>query len=118
MGQIGRPRLTTGTPINSRQAEWCYSWIQYDWAAINAEDCPTGRDYQKVVGFFSRKDVHEQYTKAFSFTTDYAVGLKPLSLSTFRKILKYYMTKNGIAERNKKNVSGKCEGCWLVEIKY
>jgi hypothetical protein len=114
MGKIGRPKSSNGTPVNSRLSEWCYDWIKHDWAAVNAEDCPTGRDYSKVVSFFSRTEVYDQYTKAFSFTSDFAAGLKPLSLRTFRDILRHYMQQERVAERNKKNVSGKCEGEILV----
>lgn len=110
VAKIGRPCVSTGDPVNSPMAEWCYSWLQYDWAEINAEDCPTGRQYKKVVGIFSRKAVHEDYKKAFSFTTEFAAGKSPLSLKAFRSILKHFMETNHIAERHKKNVSGKCDG--------
>jgi hypothetical protein len=101
MGKIGRPKSSNGTPVNSRLSEWCYDWIKHDWAAVNAEDCPTGRDYSKVVSFFSRTEVYDQYTKAFSFTSDFAAGLKPLSLRTFRDILRHYMQQERVAERKK-----------------
>jgi hypothetical protein len=98
------------TPITTRLAELCYSWIGHEWAEINAEDCPTGRQYKKVVGLFSTDAVYAQYVKAFSFTVESMAGQVALSRKRFKIILDYYLEKNEIAVRQKKNVSGKCAG--------
>jgi hypothetical protein len=107
---VGRPRINSSTPINSRLAEWCYSWIEHEWVAINAEDCPTGRQYKKVVSLFSTDAVYAQYVKAFSFTAECSSGQTALSRRRFKVILDYHFKINSIAVRKKKNVSGKCEG--------
>jgi hypothetical protein len=107
---VGRPRISAPTPITSRRAEWCYAWIEHEWVQINAEDCPTGRQYNKVVSLFSVDTVYLQYVKAFSFTSESASGQFALSRRRFKTIMDYHFAQNRIAVRQKKNVSGKCEG--------
>ncbi len=105
LNPVGRPRVNSKTPITSVLAELCYSWIGHEWAEINAEDCPTGRQYKKVVGLFSTEAVYAQYTKAFSFTVEGLAGQYPLSRRRFKTILDFYLKQNEIAVRQKK----KCE---------
>lgn len=112
LNPVGRPK--TG-PETSLLAQWCANWVEYDWIEINAEDCPTGRQYKKVVGMFSKKLVYDQYVKAFAFTA-HAVNHQALSLSSFTKILEECMKRLSVAVREKKNVSGKCDGEIIVTV--
>ena len=112
LNPVGRPK--TGLETSAR-AEWCANWVEHEWIEINAEDCPTGRQYKKVVGMFSKKHVYDQYVKAFSFTS-HAVNLDALSLTRFSAILDACMKRLEVAVRQKKNVSGKCEGELIVAL--
>ena len=109
--------------MNTAAASWCQAWIEHDWVAINAEDCPTGRQYKKVVGLFSMDVVFSQYVKAFGFTAEAAAGQVALSKRSFSRILKHHFKANEIVVRSKKNVSGKCDGkinysiCYCVIMK-
>jgi hypothetical protein len=96
--------------VNTAAASWCQAWIEHDWVAINAEDCPTGRQYKKVVGLFSMDAVFQQYVKAFGFTAEAAAGQVALSKRSFSRILNHHLEVSEIAVRSKKNVSGKCDG--------
>ena len=84
--------------------------------AINAEDCPVGRQYKKVVGLFSMDMVYQQYVRAFGFTAEAAGGQVALSKRSFSAILKYHFKTNDIAVRQKKNVSGKCDGMIVFQF--
>ena len=110
--KTGRPRVSAPTPINSNLAQLCYSWIENDFVAINAEDCPVGRQYSKVIGLFRTRDVYDKYIKSFELTSEHSAGLVPLSLKRFRIILKYHFDKNRVCIRKKKNVTGKCESMY------
>jgi hypothetical protein len=112
LNPVGRPK--TG-PEASELAQWCANWIEHEWIEINAEDCPTGRQYKKVVGMFSKKLVYDQYVKAFSFTA-HASNRNALSLTRFSVILDGCMKRLCVAVRQKKNVSGKCEGNIIVAV--
>ena len=106
----GRPRVEAPGPVNCARSSWCYSWLDSEWVAINGEDCPNGRQYKKVVGLFSVDAVHQEYVKAFGFTSESAMGVAPLSRRHFKRILDHYFEVNEVAVRQKKNVTGKCEG--------
>ena len=95
--------------------QWCANWVEHEWIEINAEDCPTGRQYKKVVGMFSKRLVYDQYVKAFGFTAQ-AVTHQALSLSSFSQILEGCMKRLSVAVRQKKNVSGKCDGEFVVAV--
>jgi hypothetical protein len=110
--KTGRPRVSAPTPITSNLAQLCYSWIENDFVAINAEDCPVGRQYSKVIGLFRTRDVYDKYIKSFELTSEHSAGLLPLSLKRFRTILKYHFDKNRVCIRKKKNVTGKCESMY------
>ena len=110
--KTGRPRVSAPTPINSNLAQLCYSWIENDFVAINAEDCPVGRQYSKAIGLFRTRDVYEKYIKSFELTSEHSAGQLPLSLKRFQTILKYHFDKNRVCIRKKKNVTGKCESTY------
>ena len=112
LNPVGRPK--TG-PETSLMTQWCANWVEHEWIEINAEDCPTGRQYKKVVGMFSKRLVYDQYVKAFGFTAQ-AVTHQALSLSSFSKILEGCMKRLSVAVRQKKNVSGKCDGEFVVAV--
>ena len=110
--KTGRPRVSAPTPINSHLAQLCYSWIENDFVAINAEDCPVGRQYSKVIGLFRTSDVYDKYIKSFELSSDHSAGKLPLSLKRFRTILNYHFEKNRVCIRKKKNVTGSCESTY------
>ena len=66
--------------------------------------------YQWVLPVLDRKQVYEEYKVELSFDPRAAAFGAAVSFTTFSKIFDLWKKNCRISEREKKNVSGKCDG--------
>ena len=60
-------------------------------------------------GFTDGCQVHEEYEIFFKYTPEAATGQRALARAAFKKLWDHWKIERRVRERNKKNVSGKCE---------
>lgn len=83
------------------------TWLT-KWGRHNAEDCPVGKDYLLVINTVL---LSELYTEFKAEWPNLNLGRLPcLSISLFRDRFFHWMDTNKVRMREKKNVSGKCDG--------
>lgn len=86
------------------------TWISEVWGAENAEPDPTAREYRFVLSIFSRPDTYELYCQYHKDSIYGSIGEPALSYKVFLKSLRTWMDEERVVERQKKNVTGKCDG--------
>lgn len=111
-GSVGRPHQAATPNMNVRRVQrhmFLRTWLDKVWGETNAEPDPTGRDYAKVLPIFSRPAAYQQYCEYHASTAHRALDKAPLSYKVFLRQLTSWMAEERIAERQKKNVTGKCD---------
>jgi hypothetical protein len=107
---IGRPKQLFRDPcIGSEKKEWTMVWINTVWAPMNMESCPVGNSYKHVIDLTRTNDVWEEMCMDWEKTTQALSGMPPVSKPLFKVLFQAWMDREGVRERNKKNVSGKCD---------
>lgn len=124
------PNLGAGRPKKTREdmqddaevgpsspdQQYIEAWLN-EWLELEADKDPVGNDCEYVLDLVDSKDVYEEFIADYNANTIFA-GSRVASERTFRRVWDWWIIKNRIRIRDKKNTTTKCQGnLWTLNVK-
>jgi hypothetical protein len=109
-GKLGRPKGPGKILLENPRQSLAFAFLNEAWGPYNSEPCPVASQYDLVINVPSVSFIYQEYAMFWQYTTDALCGSKPLSLTSFKEVWETWKIEKRVRERQKKNVSGKCDG--------